>query len=71
MSATVRVNGVEQPLAKDAATLAALLRTAGIEADARGVAVAVDGSVVARRNWSTTTLSGGEDVEIVKLFAGG
>lgn len=71
MNATVRINGVEQPLADNAATLAALLRGAGVEADVRGVAVAVDGSVVPRRDWATTRLGGGEDVEIVKLFAGG
>lgn len=71
MTTTVRVNGTDQPLPERTETLAALLRAEGIDADVRGIAVAVNGSVVPRRDWAATRLSGGEEVEIVKLFAGG
>ncbi len=38
---------------------------------ARGVAVAVNGQVVPRHAWDATRLAPGDEVEIVKLFAGG
>jgi len=38
---------------------------------ARGLAVAVNGHVVPRHAWDATRLAPGDEVEIVKLFAGG
>ncbi len=38
---------------------------------ARGLAVAVNGAVVPRHAWDVTRLAPGDEVEIVKLFAGG
>ncbi len=38
---------------------------------ARGLAVAVNGQVVPRHAWDGTRLAPGDEVEIVKLFAGG
>ncbi len=38
---------------------------------ARGLAVAVNGQVVPRHAWDATRLAPGDEVEIVKLFAGG
>ena len=38
---------------------------------ARGLAGAVNGQVVPRHAWDATRLAPGDEVEIVKLFAGG
>ena len=43
----------------------------GAEPDARGVAVAVDGTVVPRSELETTTLSDGARVEVVVAIQGG
>jgi len=67
MDGGILLNGEERPLA---ATLAGVLRAQGIAA-ARGIAVAVNGAVVPRRAWDSTTLRPGDQVEVVKLFAGG
>lgn len=39
--------------------------------DARGVAVAVNGEVVPRRSWPTTTLRAGDRVEVLTATQGG
>ena len=70
----LRVNGESRPLGDG--TLAAVLAAAAVTAPsvssgARGVAVAVNGQVVPRHAWNATRLSAGDEVEIVKLFAGG
>ncbi len=80
----LRVNGAARPLGDG--TLAAVLEaeavitpsvstpsvsTPSVSSGARGVAVAVNGQVVPRHAWNTTRLSAGDEVEIVKLFAGG
>jgi sulfur carrier protein len=43
----------------------------GVEADARGVAVAVDGEVVPRASWSTFALVDGARVEVLTAMQGG
>ncbi len=70
MSAVLRVNGREEPLGA-AATLAAYLAGRGIEAGARGVAVALNGAVVPSRRWAETPLSAGDALEIVRPIQGG
>ena len=40
-------------------------------ADARGVAVALNGTVVPRQAWGDTRLKAGDDVEIVRARQGG
>jgi sulfur carrier protein len=67
--AHIVLNGEERPLA--AATLTGMLREAGIAAGKRGIAVAINETVVPRREWPATTLQPGDRVEVVKLFAGG
>jgi len=62
------VNG-EQLLVPGSTTLTALVDLVGI--GSRGVAVAIDGQVVPRSAWATTTLSSGARVEIVSAAAGG
>jgi sulfur carrier protein len=68
MSERIRVNGEDQPFA--GGTVAALLTARGLTAK-RGMAVAVNGAVVPVRRWSETTLSPGDEVEIVRPFGGG
>jgi sulfur carrier protein len=53
------------------ATLAALLRAVGRDPEQPGVAVAVEGEVVRRADWHDTTLTGGENVEVVAAQQGG
>ena len=66
---TIRVNGEEQALS--AATLAALLDQNEVGADARGIAVAVNGAVVPRGAWRSTRLQPGDSIEIVRARQGG
>ncbi len=69
MSATIRVNGEEQPLSAE--TVTGLLAAQDIDPGARGLAVAVNGAVVPRRVWPDTALAPGDEIEIVEPFAGG
>jgi sulfur carrier protein len=68
-TATIRVNGESETLS--AATIAALLDEKEIGKDARGVAVALNGSVVPRAAWPQTRLRPGDAVEIVRALQGG
>ncbi len=65
----IRLNG--KPQENSPRRLLSLLATQGIEPETRGVAVAVNGSVVPRSLWAETALSDGDDVEIVKIMQGG
>ncbi len=68
------VNGAARPLGDG--TLTGLLAAEAVDiqslsSGARGLAVAVNGQVVPRRAWDATRLAPGDEIEIVKLFAGG
>ncbi len=65
----LRVNGEPRPLGDG--TLTGLLAAAAVNTKARGLAVAVNGQVVPRHAWDATRLAPGDEIEIVKLFAGG
>ena len=65
----IRVNGEVEPLV--AATLAALLAVKAVDVAQRGIAVALNGSVVPRSAWSETALKPGDSVEIVRARQGG
>jgi sulfur carrier protein len=52
-------------------TVAAVLERLGLEGDARGVAVAVDGQVVPRTEWRTFTLPEHARVEVLTAMQGG
>ncbi|MCA1690291.1 MAG: sulfur carrier protein ThiS [Actinobacteria bacterium] len=54
-----------------APTVGDLLSDLGLGADARGVAVAVDGEVVPRSQWGRCPLSDGARVEVVGAIQGG
>ena len=65
---TVVVNGELREL-DTGATVADVVRTL-TDAD-RGVAVALDGEVVPRSEWETTTLSAGRRLEVLRAVQGG
>jgi sulfur carrier protein len=65
----IEVNGKPETIA--AKTLSDLLIERGIEADARGVAVALNGTVVPRAAWGDTALKTEDAVEIVHAKQGG
>lgn len=69
MSGMIRVNGRNEPLA--ALTVTELLQRLGVDPQARGAAVAINGAVVPRRDWPRQRLEAGDDVEVVRPFAGG
>jgi sulfur carrier protein len=52
-------------------TVAGALSRVGLCADARGVAVAVDGEVVPRAAWATFALSEDARVEVLTAMQGG
>jgi sulfur carrier protein len=63
----IRVNGEEQPFVEE--SVAEMLQRLSIET--RGVAVAIDGDVVRRSEWSATSIEDGGVIEIVTAVAGG
>lgn len=65
----VQLNGSTIYLA-DPATVADAVAASGAPAE-RGVAVAVDGEVVARSEWETTELRDGQSVEVLQAVQGG
>jgi len=69
MSAIIRVNGREEPMA--ATSVAELLAGYGIAEGARGVAVALNGAVLPRRRWTETPLTPGDTLDIVRPIQGG
>jgi sulfur carrier protein len=66
----VTVNGSEHEL-ESGATVADLVGVLSGIPDGRGVAVAVEGSVVPRGAWSRTPLDAGARVEVVVAVQGG
>ena len=66
----VELNGREIELPA-AATVRDALAAAGVDGDARGVAVAVGGEVVRRDEWEIRELADGAAVEVVRAVQGG
>lgn len=66
----IRLNG-RDVAGRDGATIAELLSDLGVEPDARGVAVAVDGEVVPRGEWCDFKVVSGARVEAVTAVQGG
>lgn len=67
---TVEING-EQTRLDDGASLTDAIATTGADPDQRGLAVAVDGEVVPKAKWALTTLSEGQQIEVVRAIQGG
>lgn len=66
----VTVNGQRRELPAGA-TVASVIELLDVTPGARGVAVALDGEVVARSSWSATELRDGALVEVVAAIQGG
>ena len=66
----IAVNGEERPL-PEGSTILALLQDLDVEPGERGVAVAVNGEVVPRQEWSSKALTAGDRVELVRAVQGG
>ncbi len=69
LNARIRVNGQDEPLT--VATLSALLEEKALDVGQRGIAVALNGSVVPRADWPSTRLNPGDTIEIVRARQGG
>jgi sulfur carrier protein len=67
---SVIVNGERRELA-GTETVAELVTGLGRDGSGRGLAVAVNGEVVARAEWSTRVLEDGDRVEILRAVGGG
>lgn len=65
----IRLNG--EPADVAAETLMDVLAFLGIDAEQRGVAVAVNGTVVPGRSWAATGVSAGDDIEVINAVQGG
>jgi sulfur carrier protein len=65
----IRINGVEEEVT--VTTVSELLTARGVDPATRFLAVAVNGSVVRRSEWSSKPLAPGDKVEIVRPFSGG
>jgi len=61
-------SGLELP---DEATLEEAVRASGARPDGRGVAVALDGEVVPRSEWTATALREGQKLEVLAAIQGG
>jgi sulfur carrier protein len=66
----ITVNGTEAQL-PEGARIADVLDALGVEPGRRGVAIAVDGEVVPRTQWDSTSLAAGARVEVVQAIQGG
>jgi sulfur carrier protein len=64
------VNG-EARVLPAGATVASVLELLDIAPDARGIAVALNGEVVARSRWDATAVHDGSTVEVVAAIGGG
>lgn len=69
MSIAIRLNGEMRKT--NAQDLAALLADLEVEKSAKGIAVARNGEVVPKEAWGRVALAAGDEIEVVKLFAGG
>ncbi len=66
----VVLNGEDRAL-REGATVADVVRSLDLTAEARGVAVALDGEVVIRGQWASTDLSEGVRIEVLGAIGGG
>jgi sulfur carrier protein len=69
MSKTVHLNGSDREVR--AATVAALIEELAIPGAPRGLAVALNGSLVPRSEWPARALAPGDAIEIVRATRGG
>jgi sulfur carrier protein len=65
----IRVNG--KPLESCPEHLVELLAVQGFTQETKGIAVAINGTVIPRSMWADARLSDGDEIEIVKIMQGG
>ena len=67
----LKINGKDQvfPDNKMPATVADLLRQLGV--DSTTVVAELDGQIIERKNFTTTTLNAGQNIELVRFVPGG
>jgi len=70
MSIAVRINGADAAVA-EAASIIDILQGQGLDPKARGIAVALNESILPSARWEATKVAAGDRIEIVKAFAGG
>jgi thiamine biosynthesis protein ThiS len=70
MSVDVSINGTDHSL-PDGSTVADAAALFGVTPGECGIAAAVDGRVVRRKDWTATPLRDGTAVEVVRATAGG
>ena len=70
MTVQVTVNGDRQEL-PEGATVASVIAELHNAPEGRGIAVAVEGEVVPRAQWSSTKLRSGASLEVVVAVQGG
>jgi sulfur carrier protein len=64
------INGKKKD-AGDIDTLDELMTGLGYDAASKGMAVAVNGTVIPRGRWKTTSLNAGDSIEIIHAVQGG
>jgi sulfur carrier protein len=67
----IAVNGTPNPDVPPGASVRGLLDVLGVDAEARGVAVAVDAEVIPRPEWPTHVLGADARVEVLIAVQGG
>ncbi len=67
----IAVNGTPNALVRPGISVRAMLDLLGIDAEARGVAVAVSAEVVPRPEWPTFLLTEDAHVEVLNAVQGG
>lgn len=67
----IAINGAPNGLVRPGTTVRAMLDVLGLDAEARGVAVAVDGEVVPRAAWESRALGPDARVEVLTAVQGG
>jgi sulfur carrier protein len=70
MTIKVSINGTAHSLSDDS-TVADAAELFGVTPAECGIAAAINGEVVRRRDWGTTPLADGCTVEVVRATAGG
>jgi sulfur carrier protein len=70
MSVAVTLNGAEH-IVPEGACLRDAVTLLGVDPDQKGVAAAIDGTVVPRGAWAATPIAPGARIEVVRAAAGG
>ena len=69
MSLIITLNG--EPTDISVTTVRELLESRGIDPSMPGVAVALNDRVIRRSEWPSTTIAGGDRIEIITAMQGG